>query len=79
MIGKGLYLGHNFNIIVNNQAVFGKNCKIHKGALIGRESRGKFKGAPKLGNCVWVGINCAIVGNVTIGGNILIAPFADVN
>lgn len=47
--------------------------------MIGRENRGKRKGAPILGNKVWVGINSAIVGNVTIGDDVQIAPCSYVN
>lgn len=78
-IGKGLYLGHAFNITVNNNAVIGDWCNLHKGIVIGRENRGKREGAPRLGNKVWVGINSAIVGNVTIGNDVLIAPCSYVN
>lgn len=78
-IGKGVYLGHAFNITVNNHAVIGDWCNLHKGVVIGRENRGKRKGAPRLGNKVWVGINSAIVGRVTIGDDVLIAPCSYVN
>ncbi len=79
MIGKGLYLGHAFNITINGQAVIGDWCNLHKGVVIGRENRGKREGAPRLGNRVWVGINAAIVGNVRIGDDVLIAPCSYVN
>lgn len=83
IIGKGLYLGHAFNITVNDLAVIGDYCNLHKGVVIGRENRGPRKGAPtlgnKLGNKVWVGINSAIVGNVIIGDDVLIAPCTYVN
>ena len=78
-IGKGVYLGHAFNITINPQAEIGDNCNLHKGCLIGQENRGKRKGAPKLGNKVWVGINAVIVGNITIGDDVLIAPNSYVN
>lgn len=47
-IGEGLYLGHAFGITVNPNAVIGRNCNMHKGVTIGRENRGKRKGAPVL-------------------------------
>lgn len=78
-IGKGLYLGHAFNITINPTAEIGDNCNIHKGVLIGKENRGRRKGAPKIGNMVWIGINAAIVGHVTIGDDVLIAPNSYVN
>lgn len=78
-IGPGLYLGHAYNITVNPKAVIGANCNLHKGVTIGQENRGKRKGAPVIGNCVWIGVNATIVGGITIGDDVLIAPGAYVN
>ena len=78
-IGKGLYLGHPYNITINNHAVIGNNCNIHKGVVIGRENRGKRTGTPTIGNNVWIGINSAIVGKIVIGDDVLIAPCSFVN
>ena len=78
-IGPGLYLGHAFNITVNEAVVIGANCNLHKGVTIGQENRGKRRGAPTLGNCVWIGANAAVVGRITVGDDVLIAPGAYVN
>ena len=78
-IGKGLYLGHPYNISVSEFAEIGNNCNLSKGVTIGAENRGTRAGAPKLGNKVWVGTNAVIVGKITIGDNVLIAPNAFVN
>lgn len=78
-IGEGLYLGHAFNITVNKNAIIGKNCNINKGVTIGQENRGKRKGAPTIGNEVWIGVNAVVVGNINIGDNVLIAPNSYVN
>ena len=77
-IGGGLYLGHAYNII-NCRAKIGRNCNIHKGVVIGQVNRGSRKGYPTIGDRVWIGINSAIVGNVTIGDDVLIAPNSYVN
>lgn len=45
-IGKGLYIGHAYNITINENAVIGENCNIHKGIVIGQTNRGKNKGVP---------------------------------
>ena len=37
------------------------------------------QGTPVIGNEVWIGINAAIVGKVTIGDDVLIAPNSYVN
>ena len=78
-IGGGLYLGHAYNITINPKAKIGCNCNIHKGVVIGRTNRGNNAGTPTIGNQVWIGINAAIVGNITIGDDVLIAPNSYVN
>lgn len=78
-IGPGLYLGHTYNITINSKTIIGKNCNIHKGVTIGQENRGKRKGTPTIGDCVWIGVNSTIVGNITIGNDVLIAPNSYVN
>ena len=78
-IGGGLYMGHPYCITVNAAAKIGQNCNIHKGVTIGQENRGLRKGAPVIGNCVWIGINSTIVGSITIGDDVLIAPNSFVN
>lgn len=78
-IGKGLYLGHPYNITINNGVIIGKNCNIHKGAVLGQANRGARKGCPILGDKVYVGINAAVVGKVTIGDDVMIAPNSFVN
>lgn len=78
-IGKGFYIGHPFAITINEGAVIGNNVNIHKGATIGQTNRGKKKGVPTIGDCVWIGINSVIVGNVKIGNDVLIAPGTYVN
>lgn len=78
-IGKGLYLGHAWNITINPKAIIGDNCNLHKGVTIGQENRGSRKGTPTIGNEVWIGVNATVVGNVTIGDDVLIAPNSYVN
>lgn len=79
MIGGGLYFGHPYCITINPNVIIGKNCNIHKGVTIGEEKRGIRKGSPIIGDCVWIGINSTIVGKITIGTDVLIAPNSYVN
>ena len=78
-IGPGFYLGHPYNITINEDTIIGKNVNIMKGATIGMENRGIRQGCPKIGDCVYIGINSTIVGNITIGDNVLISPNTFVN
>lgn len=78
-IGPGLYLGHPYCITINADSIIGKNCNIHKGVTIGQENRGERKGSPTIGDSVWIGVNATIVGKITIGDDVLIAPNTFVN
>ncbi|WP_199708128.1 serine O-acetyltransferase [Algoriphagus lacus] len=78
-IGKGLFIGHYGAIVVSNEAVIGDNCNLAQGSTIGRINKGPRKGAPKIGNRVWIGANAVLVGNISIGDNVLIAPLSFVN
>lgn len=78
-VDGGLYLGHAFGITINDHAVLGRNINLHKGVTIGQENRGPRKGAPVLGNNVWIGVNATIVGAVHIGDDVLVAPNSFVN
>lgn len=77
-IGKGLYLGHPYNITVGEGVVLGNNVNLHKGCTIGRTNR-ENSGSPCIGNNVFIGINAAVVGNIRIGDDVLIAPNSYVN
>jgi serine O-acetyltransferase len=78
-IGEGFYIGHFGTIIVSVNSMIGKNCNIAPGVTIGASRRGEKKGAPVLGDFVWIGTNAIIVGGITIGSDVLIAPGAYVN
>lgn len=78
-IGKGFRIEHIGGIVINLNAKLGENITVLNGVLIGEQNRGNKKGAPIIGNYVWIGTNAIIVGAVHIGNNVLIAPGAYVN
>jgi serine O-acetyltransferase len=78
-IGKGFCIFHFGNIVVNPDVVIGKNCTINSSAVIGETNRGIKKGSPLLGDQVYLGSGSVVVGKITIGNNVLIAPNAYVN
>lgn len=78
-IGEGLYIGHLGRVIIHPDSVLGKNINIGTGVTIGKENRGKRKGAPIISDNCWIGTNAVIVGNVKIGRDVLIAPLTYVN
>ena len=71
-IGSGFYIGHFGGIVVNPNAVIGKNCNISHGVTLGKANRGERKGYPVIGDNVYIGPGAKIVGNVNIGNNVAI-------
>ena len=78
-IGDGLFINHWGSIVINPCSVIGNNVNLHPGTTIGQANRGNRKGCPTIGNSVWIGANCVIVGRITIGDNVLIAPGSYIN
>lgn len=77
-IGPGFVMGHPYNITISPDAIIGKNVSVLKGATIGM-SGGKKPGAPRIGDCVYIGLNATIIGGIIIGDDVMIAPNAFVN
>lgn len=78
-VGEGFVIIHPGAIAINNEAVIGRNCTVYHGVTVGMEFRGKRKGNPVIGDSVWMGPNSTVVGSVTVGNDVLIAPGAFVN
>jgi serine O-acetyltransferase len=78
-IGKGFFIGHFGNVVVSPKAIIGDYCNLSQGVTIGRISVGSKMGTPIIGNKVWFGAGCIVVGGITIGDNVLIGPGAFVN
>lgn len=77
-IGPGLFIGHFGTLVVSTHAKIGSNCNLAHNVTIGA-ARGRRAGAPALGDSVWVGTGAVLVGNITIGSDVMIAPNAFVN
>lgn len=77
--GPGLYIGHLGRIIIHPDVKLGKNVNLSTGITLGQANRGKKKGTPVIGDDVWIGTNAVIVGGITIGNDVMIAPGAYVN
>jgi serine O-acetyltransferase len=68
-IGSGFYIGHFGGIVVNQNAVIGKNCNISHQVTLGIANRGEHKGCPTIGDNVYIGPGAKLVGKVTVGDN----------
>ena len=77
-IAEGFRIVHFGTIVINPEAVIGRNFNVSQGVLIGN-AQGKRAGVPTLGDNVCVNANAIIIGGCRIGNNVLIAPGAFVN
>lgn len=66
-LGRSIYIPHSGPIFIGEAVTIGDGCTIHPGAVIGSAGRGSRRGCPTLGECVFVGVNAIIIGQVTIG------------
>lgn len=76
IIGKGFYIGHWGNIVINSKVKIGENCNISQGVTIGIANCGKNPGVPTIGDRVYIGPGAKIFGNVTIGNDVAIGANA---
>jgi serine acetyltransferase len=53
-------------------AVIGKNCNLSQGVTLGVSGRGDRRGAPTLGNRVYIAANAVVAGKITIGDDVVI-------
>lgn len=72
-IGKGFVI-HNFSNIVIDAAAIGEGLTLNQGVTIGPDWRNN--GKPHLGNNVFVGSGAMILGDITIGDDVVIAANA---
>ena len=69
-IGNGLVI-HNFSCIFILVERMGENCAVNQGVTIGN-IRGS-RHPPIIGNNVYFGAGCKVLGEVTVGNNVVIA------
>lgn len=71
---SGLTIYHHGEIIVNESARIGANCRLHGGNCIGNS--GKTDEAPMIGDGLDMGIGAKIIGGVTLGNNVTVGANA---
>jgi len=78
-IGEGLYLSTHPGHIVIGPVKMGKNCNVNHSVTIGRAYKDGVAGRPTIDDYVWIGTGSVLVGNISIGKNVLIAANSFVN
>jgi len=67
-IGSGLFLSNKGNIIFGGEHI-GRGCTVHHNVTVGR---GVEKIVPSLGDNLWIGHDCVVYGDISIGSNTII-------
>lgn len=70
---KGLTIFHWGSIIINSNAKIGRNCMLQPQITIGQKKEGE---APIIGDNCYIGSGARIIGRISIGDNVTIAPNA---
>jgi putative colanic acid biosynthesis acetyltransferase WcaB len=73
-VGKGVSLYHGHALVVNQGVIIGDNCTLRNSTTIGHKklADGSFTKCPRIGNNVDIGANVCIIGDITIGDNVII-------
>lgn len=71
--GKGLSIAHINCIEINQNAIIGENLRIHEGVTIGASGG---KDAPIIGNNVFLGSGCKVIGKVKIADHVAVGANA---
>jgi serine O-acetyltransferase len=75
-IGEGFLIFHYGGIFVGEDTVIGKNVSISHNVTIGRSGEGKRRGAPVIGDNVYIAPGANVSGKVRIGDNVRIGANA---
>jgi serine O-acetyltransferase len=78
-IGPGLCVGHFGGITVSPHAVIGANCSLSQSVTIGVSGEGEQRGAPVIGDDVYIGPGARLFGAIRIGHNVKIGANAVVH
>lgn len=78
LIEKGLRFMHYSGIVISAESI-GENCTIFQGVTIGHSFLGKNPGRPRIGNRVVIFAGAKVVGNISIGDDVIIGANAVVN
>ncbi len=74
-IGPGLYIGHTGCIFLYHTVIAGKNLSIGQQVTIGTKGLG-VKGAPVIGDDVYIGVGAKLLGPIKVGNNVRIGANA---
>ena len=75
-IGKGVLIFHYGGIFIGPRVILGDNCSISHDVTIGLGGRGPRRGAPTIGDNVYIAPGAKVSGRIKIGSNVKIGANA---
>ncbi|MCI0590552.1 MAG: serine acetyltransferase [Gammaproteobacteria bacterium] len=71
-IDPGLYIGHHGGIVINDKVVIGYDCNINHEVTIGVKYGGRTPGVPVIGDRVFLGPGCKVIGGICLGNDVAV-------
>ena len=71
-IGKGFFIAHLGNIVINHQSRIGQYFSVHQCVTLGGAGRGEAFGGPTIGDRCYAGAGAKIIGKIRIGNDVMI-------
>ncbi|MBK9306953.1 MAG: serine acetyltransferase [Nitrospira sp.] len=71
-IGPGLYIGHHGGIVISSEVVIGCDCNINHDVTIGMKYGGRNPGVPVIGDRVYLGPGCKVIGGICLGNDVVV-------
>ncbi len=78
-IGPGLRIPHGVGIVIGGYARVGSGAMILQQVTLGSPSQGRLTEMPRLGDRVFLGAGCKLVGPIEIGDDVVVGPNAVVS
>ena len=75
-IGKGFFIDHGMGVVIGETAIIGDNVTLFQGVTLGGTGKEKGKRHPTLKDNVVVGTGAKVLGNITVGNNVMIGANA---
>ena len=78
-IGAGFYIGHHGGIAISGLAKIGRNVNLSQLVTIGLSGQGNRRGAPVIGDNVYIAPGAKVFGKINVGNNVKIGANAVVH
>jgi serine O-acetyltransferase len=75
-IGPGFYIGHYGGITISGFARIGRNVNVSQLVTVGVSGQGEKKGAPTIGDNVYIAPGAKVFGKIVVGSNVKIGANA---